>query len=472
MPNLTDKALEARRESKFIEFKQGFDCDSKGEWCEVIKDLVAVANSGGGIVVFGLGNTGEPVDTDLTKIAALDPADVSNKVGAYIGSNDFDFSIIDLEKGGKKLVAFLIEPATSPYVFERQGAYTDALGKQKSAFAIGTCYFRHGAKSEPATNDDLRKSVERQIDSFRKEWIDGVRKVVQAPAGSQVIIANPGAADNKVIGSVKLGSKPDATLVRLTRNTEGVAGTLMHEEISDELFTEINNVIGTNRVLFPGRNRFLLGSQAYYKIYAERHHVSQPSNEIVQLMCMGITEYCPFLFWCSLLSNKEIADHLADIILWPKGNEIQTLLRMTPLIGKDFYDWLGTKFSKKWGKYSQPPAFYWRFKDLLPKIGTANPQLISSRQSLQSQFDWDDGSPAKTVSELIANQSICNAFISKACLEVFKGNKEYRSTARDLDYLAYGQLIVARSEDISALVKGLVGDRLPNDEEATHEAEE
>src|SRR5450631_3282457 len=140
MTSLIEKALTARRESKSVDFKQSFDCDSKGEWCEVIKDLVAMANSGGGILVFGLGNTGEPVGFDCTKIAALDPADVANKIGPYIGSSSFPFSIVDLQKGGCDLVGFLVEAAITPYVFERPGSYTDQFGKQKSAFAVGTTY--------------------------------------------------------------------------------------------------------------------------------------------------------------------------------------------------------------------------------------------------------------------------------------------------------------------------------------------
>lgn len=54
MPGLLEKALSAKRESKHIEFKHSFDPTSMGEWCEVINDIVAIANSGGGIIVFGL----------------------------------------------------------------------------------------------------------------------------------------------------------------------------------------------------------------------------------------------------------------------------------------------------------------------------------------------------------------------------------------------------------------------------------
>lgn len=44
----TSKALTAKRESKHIEFKEGFNPSEARDWCEIIKDIVAMANSGGG----------------------------------------------------------------------------------------------------------------------------------------------------------------------------------------------------------------------------------------------------------------------------------------------------------------------------------------------------------------------------------------------------------------------------------------
>lgn len=53
MANFIRKALATKRESKHVEFKQTFNPSLPGEWCELIKDIVAIANSGGGIIVFG-----------------------------------------------------------------------------------------------------------------------------------------------------------------------------------------------------------------------------------------------------------------------------------------------------------------------------------------------------------------------------------------------------------------------------------
>lgn len=74
------KALSATRESKYIEFKGAFSPAAPGEWCELIKDIVALANSGGGILVFGLDSLGRPTGESPEAIAGQDPADILNKV--------------------------------------------------------------------------------------------------------------------------------------------------------------------------------------------------------------------------------------------------------------------------------------------------------------------------------------------------------------------------------------------------------
>jgi predicted HTH transcriptional regulator len=187
MADIVKKALTAKRESKHVEFKQGFDSNSGRAWCELIKDLAAIANSGGGIIVFGLNNFGNPTGEPSENIASLDPADIANKISKYTGLVDFEFEIRLLEKKGNTLVAFLIQPASIPLVFEKPGTYDIGGNEQRTAFSVGTVYFRHGAKSEPGTSEDIRQVIERQLEHIRKSWIKGVKKVVQAPPGTQIV---------------------------------------------------------------------------------------------------------------------------------------------------------------------------------------------------------------------------------------------------------------------------------------------
>lgn len=66
-------------ESATVDFKLSFDPKSKGEWCELIKDIVAMSNSGGGSIVVGVDDDGNPsTNSDIAPLLAVDPADVTN----------------------------------------------------------------------------------------------------------------------------------------------------------------------------------------------------------------------------------------------------------------------------------------------------------------------------------------------------------------------------------------------------------
>ena len=93
--------------------------------------------------------------------------------------------------------------------FRRPGTYDIGEGRQKTAFAQGTVYFRHGAKSEPGNSDDLRGSIERELERIRRSWLGSIRKIVEAPTSQQVQVVPvmaPGAApptEVKVVDSGK-----------------------------------------------------------------------------------------------------------------------------------------------------------------------------------------------------------------------------------------------------------------------------
>ena len=58
MTDLITKGMSAKRESKYIDFKSSLDLDESHSWCEIIKDIIAMANSGGGLILIGLDNNG------------------------------------------------------------------------------------------------------------------------------------------------------------------------------------------------------------------------------------------------------------------------------------------------------------------------------------------------------------------------------------------------------------------------------
>ena len=77
-----------------------FDPASPKDWCEIVKDIVAMANLGGGVFVFGANDDGTPAGENLYNILALDSARITDKIAKYTGEQSADFEIHKLERQG------------------------------------------------------------------------------------------------------------------------------------------------------------------------------------------------------------------------------------------------------------------------------------------------------------------------------------------------------------------------------------
>lgn len=185
------KALASERESKHVEFKEIFDHTDAQDLCEVIKDIVAMANAGGGHILFGVKNDGSASSWDCALLRDLDSAQLTDKIASYVGEQFSEFEIYEADRKGIRITVMEIRPVHIPLIFVRPGTYDVGQGKQKTAFGKGTVYFRHGAKSEPGTSQDIRQSVQREIEAIRRSWLGNIRKVVDAPHGHKVMLLPP-----------------------------------------------------------------------------------------------------------------------------------------------------------------------------------------------------------------------------------------------------------------------------------------
>lgn len=463
--DIVAKALTVKRESKHVEFKQNFDPNSPGEWCELIKDLVAIANSGGGIIVFGLDSLGVPTGTSIDAITSIDPADIANKVLRYTGLVDFEFEIRRLTKKGRNLIAFVVQPVSVPLVFKNPGTYAVGPKKQHTAFGVGTVYFRHGAKSEPGTSEDIRRVIERQLEHIRQSWLKGVKKIVQAPKGAQIVAIQPTNRDAQhfLATHVHAVNDPKAIPVRLTRDPSLASGTFIHEEMSDGIFDEVNNVIDANRILAKGQKDFFLGQSVYYRIYAERYHVRQSEDTLALLLRNGIMNfYAPALYWALQLPEKHIALTLSDLYLYPTNRYVHSLIRIAPLFGAEFCQWLFGQWTTKWKGHPQPPSFYFTFIDMIKKMKATAPVLLAARLPLTAHIAIEDNVQIP-IRGIIDHPEQAVVLVSKACMKVFQGAKDYKAVARNIDYLAYGHETQRRAPAIVKAFMKIVGNRKPGD---------
>jgi hypothetical protein len=197
MPPLLDRALAARRQSRRIEFKRSFDAATEREWGEMVKDIVALANSGGGVILFGVDNAGQPAGVD---IPPLDRSTIGDRVRRSIDVDFDDFEIVETSKESRRVVALIVGEAGTPIVFSG-----------------GILYFRHGAKSEPATTHDIEEAMKRRADALRRTWLSAVRRVV-APGASPATVLPPEIRDS---------DSPDATPIRIVDDAHAPAFRLV-----------------------------------------------------------------------------------------------------------------------------------------------------------------------------------------------------------------------------------------------------
>jgi hypothetical protein len=165
------------------------------------KDVVALANAGGGVVV-----TDDPPDVETLR--------------AEIGFDDLELTRID--RGYALVVGAAGE---APLTLDTRGAF-----------------FRHGARSVPATREDLRTFMDRRLAAVRKRLIVDIKRVITAPEGSE-IVAIERAEDEHGERVIRITTDEHAPLYR------AVDFDVTHPYRQKELIAEVNSRLPEARAI-------------------------------------------------------------------------------------------------------------------------------------------------------------------------------------------------------------------------------
>jgi hypothetical protein len=231
-------------ESASVEFKSAIDPTNLQDKLEITKDIVALANSGGGSIVVGVEDDGSPSGADVSKLVSFDPANLTNLINQYTGIQFANFTISSRLKGNSTVCIISVEPVRVPIVFTRVGEYEiPETKKKKTAFALGSVYFRHGAKSEPGNTDDLRSFLERELNSIRRSWLENIAQVVEAPIGTslRLVVDNP-SLSGEAANQVHLTNDVNAPTMHLPNLNE------THPFRGKEVLSQVNNVFHNSGV--------------------------------------------------------------------------------------------------------------------------------------------------------------------------------------------------------------------------------
>lgn len=283
----SQREILAKRESKRLEFKEKFDPKKPEDWCDIVKHIVAMANSGGGLILFGVRDDSSLSGYDISTFFGIDSATIVDKISRYTGYQFDNFTVSEADRDGAKVVVLQINAASIPMVFIQPGTYETGDGRQKVVFSRGTIYFRHGAKSEPGNSEDLKKWFEQELSHVRRAWLGNVRKVVYAPRGHQVQFVAP-------------------------------------EKVWDESPYNTPQEIVTGALKSWRHDRTSYASESdIWAIYASHNDIVLDEEKAECLLETAINRHAPFFFFAQVLSQGKLVEFIkrvADNSKYPAPN--------------------------------------------------------------------------------------------------------------------------------------------------------
>jgi hypothetical protein len=172
------------------------------------------------VILVGVRRDGSPSGADVPPLSA---GVLRSAIERYTGTEFRDVEVATVERGGVAVTAVVVGSAhEAPIPYVANGA---------SAF-----YARHGAKSAPATQADLRRFIDRRVKELRREWLSGIRQVVTAPRGSE-IVAIERTEDEEGEAAIRITTDKNAPLFR------AVDWDVTHPYRQKELLQEVNALL-------------------------------------------------------------------------------------------------------------------------------------------------------------------------------------------------------------------------------------
>lgn len=177
-------------ESATEEHKQGFDGSTRAK-VQLVKELIAMANSNGGSVVYGVNDTGIAVGVDSETIRRLDQSRLGGYLSSYVGDQRVELEVNSEIVNGARVVRIRVALCTSPpIVMEADGTCPNGA-RQETLFRAGTALVRDHTSARPARRADFVRWIAAAEKRGERAAYDLMRLVAERPPGTIVQFAVP-----------------------------------------------------------------------------------------------------------------------------------------------------------------------------------------------------------------------------------------------------------------------------------------
>lgn len=169
-----------------LDHKSTLDMTDTGHKLGLAKDLIAMMNSGGGYVIVGTTEKGEPaVDSEPVNAARFDSADLAALVSKYVSMPPAITSQVHAVEGRTViLIHVAATPTGLPAIITRLGEEQLATGKKSRILEPGNIYIRQGTANVSATDSHWTMLLDgyraRVVAEARQDIDTLVRRVVES----------------------------------------------------------------------------------------------------------------------------------------------------------------------------------------------------------------------------------------------------------------------------------------------------
>lgn len=146
-------------ETATLEFKEWVDLSDRESALKFVKEIVALANAGGGRIEVGVTDEGSAAHRSAVYV---DPATLTDKVDAFISPDHLELVVEVSEGSGRRYAVIVPEVAAPPLVMAKDGTFGSGT-KQATIFRKGDVFVRTGTKAQRATRQHFT------------DWADAVR---------------------------------------------------------------------------------------------------------------------------------------------------------------------------------------------------------------------------------------------------------------------------------------------------------
>lgn len=177
-------------ESAHVERRRSCDLDDSHDRLVLVREVVALLNSGGGTIVIGVKKNGDVVGIPVRMAARLELRTIEEIVNGYIRPDQVELVVNVAEtENDHRLVEIGVRGVPDPPVVVAQaGTHTDSAGRQQEVFGAQSVFVRRNNRTELARREDHLRWRAEAIDNVRREIRERLTLVVDAPMEAKVRI--------------------------------------------------------------------------------------------------------------------------------------------------------------------------------------------------------------------------------------------------------------------------------------------